>query len=111
MKRRASKIAVILNKLEGVECQESEGAMYAFPTIKLPPKAIAAAKAANMAPDAFYCMAMLEATGVVTVPGSGFKQVEGTYHFRITILPPENQMDTVFELIAIFHEKFHAQYN
>jgi len=110
LKRRASKIAQILNKLEGVECQDSEGAMYAFPTIKLPPKAIAAAKAAKMDPDAFYCMAMLEATGVVTVPGSGFKQVEGTFHFRITILPPENQMDTVFELIAVFHKKFYAQY-
>jgi len=110
LKRRASKVAQILNKLEGVECQDSEGAMYAFPTIKLPPKAIAAAKAAKMDPDAFYCMAMLEATGVVTVPGSGFKQVEGTFHFRITILPPENQMDTVFELIAAFHKKFYLQY-
>jgi len=110
LKRRAMKIARILNKMEGVECQDSEGAMYAFPTIKLPPKAIAAAKAAKMDPDAFYCMAMLEATGVVTVPGSGFKQAEGTSHFRITILPPENQMDTVFELVAIFHKKFYEQY-
>ncbi len=110
LKRRASKVAKILNKLEGVECQESEGAMYAFPMIRLPKKAIEAAKKAGLEPDAFYCMSLLEATGVVTVPGSGFKQEEGTHHFRITILPPENQMDTVFELISSFHKKFYAQY-
>jgi aspartate/methionine/tyrosine aminotransferase len=110
LKRRASKIAHNLNQLEGVECNESEGAMYAFPNIKLPAKAIAAAKAANMEADAFYCMHMLENTGIVTVPGSGFKQEKGTYHFRITILPPENKMDTVFELLAEFHKKFYDQY-
>ena len=33
-----------------------------------------AAKEAGKAPDFFYCMQMLEATGIVTVPGSGFKQ-------------------------------------
>jgi len=33
-----------------------------------------AAKEAGKAPDAFYCMRMLEETGIVTVPGSGFKQ-------------------------------------
>ena len=31
-----------------------------------------AAEAAGKAPDAFYCLALLEATGVVVVPGSGF---------------------------------------
>ena len=35
-----------------------------------------------MKPDAFYCFQMLEETGICTVPGSGFGQVEGTYHFR-----------------------------
>ena len=31
------------------------------------------------APDAYYCMLLLEETGIVTVPGSGFRQVEGTW--------------------------------
>ena len=39
--------------------------MYAFPRIQLPEKAIAAAKAKNTAPDTFYALAMLDATGVV----------------------------------------------
>jgi aspartate/methionine/tyrosine aminotransferase len=48
--------------------------MYAFPSIDLPTKAIAAAKAAGKAADTFYCLALLQATGIVVVPGSGFGQ-------------------------------------
>jgi alanine transaminase len=33
------------------------------------------AKKKGVAPDFLYCMNMLEETGIVTVPGSGFKQV------------------------------------
>ena len=36
MKRRASMLTKALNELEGVSCNEIEGAMYAFPTITLP---------------------------------------------------------------------------
>ena len=37
----------------------------------------------GQAPDMFYCMKMLEETGICLVPGSGFGQREGTYHFRL----------------------------
>ena len=53
------------------------GAMYSFPQIRLPPRAIEAAKNAGKAPDVFYCLKLLEATGISTVPGSGFGQKEG----------------------------------
>nr|XP_014353867.1 PREDICTED: alanine aminotransferase 2 [Latimeria chalumnae] len=36
----------------------------------------------GMPPDMFYCMRLLEQTGICVVPGSGFGQKEGTYHFR-----------------------------
>ena len=36
-------------------------------------------------PDAFYCFQLLEETGICVVPGSGFGQMEGTYHFRLII--------------------------
>lgn len=49
--------------------------MYLFPRIRLPEKAIKAAEAAKTAPDAFYARCLLNATGVVVVPGSGFGQV------------------------------------
>ena len=61
--------------------------MYAFPRIYLPEKAVEAAKAAGQTPDSFYCFALLEETGICTVPGSGFREEPGTYHFRTTILP------------------------
>lgn len=35
---------------------------------------------------------LLEETGIVTVPGSGFGQEEGTFHLRTTILPPEDKI-------------------
>lgn len=53
------------------------GAMYSFPQIQLPPRAIDAAKKLEKAPDVFYCLKLLEATGISTVPGSGFGQKEG----------------------------------
>jgi len=49
--------------------------MYLFPRIRLPEKAIKAAEAEKSAPDAFYCKRLLNATGIVVVPGSGFGQV------------------------------------
>lgn len=49
--------------------------MYLFPRIQLPNKAIKAAEAAKKAPDAYYVIRLLNATGIVVVPGSGFGQV------------------------------------
>ncbi len=63
-----------------------------------------------MAADEFYCMQMLEQTGIVVVPGSGFGQKEGTFHFRTTILPPEDSMHEVVKQIASFHTHFTLKY-
>jgi len=49
--------------------------MYLFPRLHLPQKAIGAAQAAGTPPDAYYAKRLLEATGIVVVPGSGFGQV------------------------------------
>jgi len=116
--------------------------MYTFPRIRLPPKAIEAAKAQGVAPDTFYALAMLDATGVVrlqslcvtrdpegpprltrraltrcllvapqcVVPGSGFGQAEGTFHFRATFLPPESKFDVFIAKLADFHAKFMDKY-
>jgi alanine transaminase len=111
LKRRAEKMTDALNTLEGVSCTNIDGAMYAFPTIDLPDKAIKAAQAAGIEPDALYCMELLENTGIVVVPGSGFKQEEGTHHFRTTILPPEESIDDVVSLLKTFHASFLKRYS
>jgi alanine transaminase len=110
LSRRALKLVAAFNSLPGMSCQPAEGALYTFPTIHLSPKAVAAAKAAGKVPDAFYCMALLDATGIVVVPGSGFGQVDGTWHFRSTVLPQEREIDAVIERMGAFHRAFTAQY-
>ncbi|KAK7389706.1 hypothetical protein VNO78_24973 [Psophocarpus tetragonolobus] len=104
--RRAKTLEDAFNKLEGVTCNRAEGAMYLFPQIRLPQKAIKAAENENTAPDNFYCKRLLNATGVVVVPGSGFGQVPGTWHFRCTILPPEEKIPAIVSRLTQFHEKF-----
>jgi len=110
LKKRAQKLTSTLNKLEGFSCNEAEGAMYAFPQIRLSNKAVQAAKKDNKLPDAFYSFKLLEATGICVVPGSGFGQKEGTWHFRTTFLPPEDKIDLVIERLSKFHKDFVAQY-
>jgi len=107
LKKRAFAIFEAFKQMEGVECQDPQGAMYLFPTIKLSPKAIEAAKANGNAPDEFYCLQLLDATGVCVVPGSGFGQEDGTFHFRTTFLAPGT--DWVGRIIE-FHKKFTAEY-
>lgn len=77
--------------------------MYLFPKITLSEKAKEAAKKAGKAPDAFYCLQLLEKTGICVVPGSGFGQVPGTFHFRTTFLAP--QTDEFVERMGKFHEE------
>ncbi|KXJ96771.1 aminotransferase class I and II [Microdochium bolleyi] len=88
LKVRATALYEAFKEMEGVECGEPQGSMYLFPTITLSDKAKQAAEKDGRKPDEFYCMRMLEATGVCVVPGAGFGQKEGTLHFRTTFLAP-----------------------
>lgn len=108
--RRAKTLEDALNSLEGVTCNKAEGAMYLFPRIHLPEKAIKAAEAAKTAPDAFYARRLLNATGIVVVPGSGFGQVPGTWHFRCTILPQEDKIPAVVSRLTEFHKGFMEEF-
>lgn len=108
---KARMVTETFNSIPGISCNTVQGAMYAFPQIKLPKKAIAAAKEKGQAPDAFYCFKMLEETGVCVVPGSGFGQVEGTYHFRTTILPPVEKLGEMMGRFRDFHLRFMETYS
>jgi len=110
LKRRALLVAASLNRLQGVTCNNAEGAMYLFPRISLPPVAVLAAKSAGKSPDTFYCLELLNSTGLVVVPGSGFGQRDSTYHFRITVLPSEDKIKSVLARLAEFHAAFISKY-
>ncbi|KAF9611361.1 hypothetical protein IFM89_030906 [Coptis chinensis] len=74
LRRRAHIMINGFNSCRNVVCNFTKGAMYSFPQIRLPPKAIEVAKKAGKVPDVFYCLKLLEATGISTVPSSGFGQ-------------------------------------
>jgi aspartate/methionine/tyrosine aminotransferase len=96
LRRRAAMVQDGLRAIPGIACNAVTGAMYAFPRIALPPGVT----------DAEWSLALLEATGICVVPGSGFGQVPGTAHFRTTILPPEEAIAEVVRSIGDFHVAF-----
>lgn len=63
LKERAKLVADTFNSFEGFSCNTVQGAMYAFPQIQLPQKAIDAAKNAGQPADTFYAFQLLEETG------------------------------------------------
>ncbi len=97
--RRARLLGEGLDAVPGIRCNAVAGAMYAFPRISLPPGVT----------DDDWCMALLEQTGICVVPGSGFGQAPGTWHFRTTILPPVEQIERVVARLGEFHRTFTAR--
>jgi aspartate/methionine/tyrosine aminotransferase len=106
LKRRAKLVSKGLDDIPGFSCQPSQGAMYCFPRVDMPPGAIAAAKAMGTTPDALYAVSLLEATGICVVPASGFGQEKGRYGFRTTFLPSEEEMARCVEAIRVHYDSF-----
>jgi alanine transaminase len=111
LRNKADLVYKRFNSIPGVSCRRVRGAMYAFPKIELPPKAIEVAKSLGIAPDMYYCLRFLEEQGVCVVPGSGFGQREGSWHFRTTILPSENDLEKMLDRFRDFHIKFTQQHS
>ena len=108
LKNRAKLVTKYLNSMRNVHSQEVEGAMYAFPSIKFSDEVL---RVSNGKPDLFYCMEVLKNTGIVIVPGSGFNQRPGTYHFRITILiRPDEKLEQKLKVLKEFNDSFHSKY-
>lgn len=49
-------------------------------------------------------------TGICVLPGSGFGQKAGTYHFRTTILPKIDKLKIMLNRFEIFHNRFMTKY-
>lgn len=106
LKRKAKVMVEGLNQVDGITCQQAEGAMYAFPSIELPQKALDEAEERDISPDTLYALSLLEATGICVVPASGFGQKKGRTGFRTTFLPPEDEMMAAIDMIAQHHKDF-----
>lgn len=111
MKRRARMISDAFNSMEGVECQDTDGAMYSFPKITMPPAFIEEARSQGKEPDVLYCLELLNETGLSCVPGSGFQQKAGTFHIRTTILPAENVFADIVNRFKSFHQNLMQKYS
>lgn len=70
--------------------------------------AVAAGRTEHPRPDTIRSCTrqILDESGIVLVPGSGFGQEEGTLHFRTTFLPAEETMHETLKMMAKAHEKF-----
>jgi alanine transaminase len=115
LEKRALQLERAIARLPGLVPQPAMGAMYLFPRLELPKRFIAEVKNATwrgapMEPDLAWCMRLVNEEGIVTLPGSGFGQKEGTYHARITFLPSEQNMTDVVERLSRFQTKFMNQY-
>jgi len=86
-------------------CAESEhlqlvlpqGALYAFPAV--------VGDAASAFDDHAFALELLEAEGVLVVPGSSFN-VQYRNHFRVTLLPEAATMGEVFRRIDSLLERY-----
>lgn len=108
LQSRSALMADRFNALEGMSCQPAEGAMYLFPKIEMPKRAEEEAEKRGKKADVMYALDLLDATGICGVAGSGFGQVPGTYHLRVTALCPGTE-DYVGK-IEQFHKDFMAKY-
>ena len=107
----ASRMSIMvkrLNALPGVSCVHSPAALYLFPTIELPKQAQEAARAAGREPDMFYALQLLDETGICVVPGSGFGQKEGEWHYRLTCCCPG--VEEYIGKLVEFHQRFVKRY-
>jgi len=106
LRRKAKLVTQRLNAIDGITCQPIEGALYAFPRVII--KGYTMKKAISFATpaDKIYCLEMVERTGIATVPGSGFGQRPGHFHFRMTLLQDEETLTKVLDGL----EKFHGEH-
>jgi aspartate/methionine/tyrosine aminotransferase len=108
LKERGLAMSKGLDDIPGFSCQLSTGAMYAFPSLRLPTGAIEMSKRMGISPDTLYALDLLKATGICVVPASGFGQKQGRYGFRTTFLSMESV--NVVERIRNHYTQFCQKY-
>ena len=98
--------------IDGLSVDIPQGAMYAFVRLTLPPGENTSTMTTEQRlayeekRDTQYCLALLEQTGICVVPGSGFGQMPGTFHFRTTFLPPKAEIKELVVKLKTFHERY-----
>lgn len=92
LKARADLTVNRLCAMPGVTCVAPTAAFYAMPRIALPPGRT----------DEHYVKALLHATGVLCVYGSGFGLPADEGYLRIVFLAPLDELTDIYDLMAAF---------
>lgn len=87
-----------LNAIDGIASVMPSAAFYAMPQVKLPPGVT----------DADYVLALLRATGVLCVYGSGFGTAPEDGFFRVVFLADPSELAAIYDAIAGFTQEFLA---
>ena len=82
--------------MPGVTCVAPTAAFYAMPRVALPPGTT----------DEHYVKALLHATGVLCVYGSGFGLPAEDGFLRIVFLAPLDELSAIYDLMATFTAQY-----
>jgi len=99
LKTRAAITVKSLNAMPGMSCAAPIAGFYVMPQVTLPPGRT----------DEDYVLALLRATGVLCVYGSGFGMPAADGFFRIVFLAPPDELATIYGLMADFTKQYLAK--
>jgi alanine-synthesizing transaminase len=92
LSERAAITADSLNAIPGMSCVKPIAGFYAMPKVALPPGRT----------DKEYVLALLRATGVLCVYGSGFGMPAADGFMRVVFLAPPDDLREIYQLVADF---------
>jgi aspartate/methionine/tyrosine aminotransferase len=92
MRERATITAQDLGSIPGISCVMPAGGFYAMPRVTLPPGKT----------DQDYVLALLRATGVLCVYGSGFGMAPEDGFMRVVFLAPPDELRDIYSLVGEF---------
>lgn len=92
LRMRAELTTTRLNQIPGMSCVAPRGAFYAMPKITLPPGKT----------DRDYVLALLRATGILVVYGSGFGTKPEDGFFRVVFLASMQELGEIYDAMAAF---------
>lgn len=92
MRERAAITTSMLQAIPGVTCVAPQAAFYAMPKVALPPGKS----------DQDYVLALLRATGILVVYGSGFGMSPTEGYMRIVFLAAPNELREIYGLVGQF---------
>jgi aspartate/methionine/tyrosine aminotransferase len=98
LKERAEITTRSLNAIPGVTCVAPSAAFYAMPRVAL----------SRGHTDEDYVLALLRATGVLTVYGSGFGMPAADGYLRLVFLASPAELQEVFRLMSAFTAEYLA---